>query len=497
MPHVITQSCCSDASCVYACPVNCIQPTPDSPDFPAAEMLYVDPAACVDCGACVSACPVSAIKPHTKLSAEEQEFAVINRDYFDGRERPRTWLATPPPPLTVRRSIPPLRVAVVGSGPAGMYAADELMTIQGTRVDIYERLTRPYGLVRHGVAPDHRRTRDVTRQFDVIRSQPGLNLHTNIEVGGDITHEELHRSYDAVIYAVGASGDRRLDVPGADLPGTASATEFVAWYNGHPDQADRRFDLSNTTRAIVIGNGNVALDVARILTIDPAALADTDINPHALTALKHSRIEEVVIVGRRGPAQSSFTLPELVGLSNTPGIDVVVRPDDLPERVSAETRKLALLRGLGTTSSQNRAIRLRYLLSPTEIVGSDRVHAVTFTRNRLDGGGNAARTGGNETIEAGLVLTSIGYRGVPIGDLPFDQQTGTVPNDGGRVTPGTYVAGWIKRGPTGFIGTNRSCSQETVRRLVEDWNAGRLTRHPVPARDRALGDRGLELTLAA
>ena len=191
MPHVVTQSCCSDASCVYACPVNCIQPTPDSPDFLAAEMLYVDPSTCVDCGACVSACPVSAIKPHTKLAPDEQEFAAINAAYFAERPRERKWLATPPEPLTVRHSSSPLRVAVVGSGPAGMYAADELMTIPGARIDIYERLNRPYGLVRHGVAPDHRRTRDVTRQFEVILAQPGLELHTGVEVGRDITHDVL------------------------------------------------------------------------------------------------------------------------------------------------------------------------------------------------------------------------------------------------------------------------------------------------------------------
>ena len=474
MPHVITQSCCSDASCVYACPVNCIQPTPDSPDFLTAEMLYVDPATCVDCGACVSACPVQAIKPQTKLTDEEQPFAEINARYFIGTERPRTALAPTTPPLVVRHHTAPLRVAVVGSGPAGMYAADEVLTIPGARVDIHERLDAPYGLVRHGVAPDHRRTRDVTRQFEVIRRQPGLNLHLGVQIGRDMTHAELARRYHAVLYAVGASSDRRLDVPGADLEGTASATEFVAWYNGHPDHRHRTFDLSHP-RVVVIGNGNVALDVARILTLDPAQLEDTDINPAALQALRNSRIEEVVIVGRRGPEHSSFTLPELVGLTNTPGIEVNVQPED----VSSEPAdaKIELLRRLSPGSGNGlRRIRLRYHLTPQRMLGEDRVAAVDF---------------GSETIDAGLVLTSIGYRGLPIADLPFDHDRAIVPNDRGRVTPGTYVAGWIKRGPSGFIGTNRSCAQETVRQLVDDFNAGRLrTPSATSLRGRSVRDRG-------
>ena len=459
MPHVITQSCCSDASCVYACPVNCIQPTPDSPDFLSAEMLYVDPTTCVDCGACVSACPVSAIKPHTKLTDAEQPFATINRAYFEDRDRPAKWLAVPPPPLTVRRSSSPLRVAVVGSGPAGTYAADELMTIPGARVDIYERLDRPYGLVRYGVAPDHRRTRDVTGQFEVILAQPGLNIHTGVEVGKDVTHDQLERRYHAVLYTVGASSDRRLEIPGADLPGTSSATEFVAWYNGHPEHAGRTFDLSGS-RAIVIGNGNVALDVARILAIDPARLVDTDINPRALSALHASAIEEVVIVGRRGAEHSAFTLPELVGLATTPGIALTVDANELPSDAADDDQKIALLRALRGPRAGERRIVLRYGLTSTRILGDHRVRGVEF-----DG----------ETIDAGLILTSIGYKGTPIKDLPFDHSSGTVPNDHGRVQPGTYVAGWIKRGPTGFIGTNRSCAQETVRQLVDDYNAGRLS----------------------
>ncbi|HEY2771397.1 MAG TPA: 4Fe-4S ferredoxin, partial [Solirubrobacteraceae bacterium] len=268
--------------------------------------------------------------------------------------------------------------------------------------------------------------------------------------------------HDAVIYAVGASSDRRLEIPGADLPGIASATEFVAWYNGHPDQADRSFDLG-TDRAVVIGNGNVALDVARILALDPDRLADTTIAPAALAALRRSRIQEIVVVGRRGPAHAAFTVPELVGLSRTPGIELRVDPDALSGE-QANTAKLEVLRQLPSPPAADRRVVLRFGLTPSRFTGSDRVTGAVL----------AAGDGATETIRAGLVLTSIGYRGRPVPDLPFDPATGTVPNDRGRVHGAhrTYVAGWIKRGPSGFIGTNGSCAQESVRVLIEDFNTG-------------------------
>lgn len=492
MTHVVTQSCCSDASCVYACPVNCIHPTPDAPDFVSAEMLYIDPATCVDCGACVPACPVSAIKPHTKLTDGERDFQAINADYYR-TPRPRPLLAPVVPPLRVRDRGERLRVAIVGSGPAGMYAADELLTIPGTQVDVYERLPVPYGLARMGVAPDHRQTRQVSAQLDRIRAQDGLQLFLGVEIGRHLTHEELCAGgrYHAVIYAVGASSDRRLEIPGSDLTGAASATDFVAWYNGHPDFTDRGFDLSHQ-RALVIGNGNVALDVARILTADPDALADTDIAPAALDALRASRIEEVVVIGRRGPAQSAFTLPELVGLCSRPGVDLVVAPEELDAEVDTNPKlELLRLRGLDPARRAPRRIVLRYLLSAQRITGRGRVEAVEFAQDRSvttpSGEARAESTGRLETIPAGLVLTSIGYRGQPVPDLPFDHASGTVPNERGRVVDpdtclaltGTFVAGWIKRGPSGFIGTNKSCAQETVRALVDDFNAGALA-SPLP-----------------
>lgn len=474
MPHVITQSCCSDASCVYACPVNCIHPTPDEPDFHTAQMLYVDPVECVDCGACVTACPVDAIKPHTKLTAAEDVFATLNADFY-ATPRPRPILAPVVPPLQVRAG--DLRVAIVGSGPAAMYAAEEVLTIPGARVRIYERLTQPYGLARFGVAPDHQRTRGVARQFDHIAVDPRLEMRLGMEVGTDVTHDDLLTEHHAVIYAVGASTDRGLDIEGIDLPGVTSATQFVAWYNGHPDHADRTFDLSHR-RAVVIGNGNVALDVARILAMDPDLLAGTSIAPHALKVLRDSAIEEVAVVGRRGIEQSAFTVPELIGLCSTPGVDVVVRDEDLRTLPESDPRT-AVLRA-APRSAGNRRIVLEYLLSPTAILGQTAATGVEFVHNELiaapDGSTRVKSTGLERIIEAGLVLTSIGYRGRPVAGLPFDEATATVPHQDGRVpqTRGAYVTGWIKRGPTGFIGTNKSCAQETVRSLVADYNAGLL-----------------------
>ncbi|WP_067490173.1 FAD-dependent oxidoreductase [Actinomadura hibisca] len=480
MTHVVTQSCCNDASCVYACPVNCIHPTPDEPDFATAEMLYIDPRACVDCGACVTACPVGAIQPHSRLGEGQLPFLEINSDFYGtGPVGDLPILAKVAPPLEVKARPEPPRVAIVGSGPAAMYAADEVLTVPGARVDVYEKLPTPYGLARAGVAPDHQETRRVTTQFDTIAAQPGFHLHAGVEVGADLTHEELLRHHHAVIYAVGASADRRLPVAGAER--AVSATGFVAWYNGHPDHAHRSFDLSHR-RAVVIGNGNVALDVARVLARDPEALAATDISPAALAALRESRIEEIVVAGRRGPAHSAFTLPELVGLANARGIAVSVPEADLDVTGAGEEshtvrHKLRLLRELAArdTSGARRRITLRYLLAPERITDD----GVTFARNTLeigDGLVQAVPTGETEHIEAGLVLTSIGYRALPVPGLPFNEATATVPNTAGRVegAAATYVAGWIKRGPTGFIGTNKSCARETVAALVEDYNEGRL-----------------------
>ncbi|MFB8007586.1 FAD-dependent oxidoreductase [Nocardia sp. NPDC056000] len=504
MPYVVTQSCCSDASCVYACPVNCIHPTPDEPDFRTAEMLYVDPQACVDCGACATACPVDAIVSTKKLTDEQLPFIEINADFYR-QERPRPLLARPIEAAEVKPGREPLRVAIVGSGPSAMYAADELLTQPGVSVTVFDRLATPYGLARFGVAPDHTKTRQVGELFDVISAQDGFGSYLNVNVGEHVSHEELLAHHHAVIYAVGASSDRKLGIPGEGLPGSVSATEFVAWYNGHPDHAGRFFDLSQK-RAVIVGNGNVALDVARILTTDPELLAGTDIAPRALTALRRSKIEEVVVLGRRGPAESAFTVPEFVGLLGA-DVDIVVEgeipetPADASQKVE---QKLKLLRGLADRPVGGRKrITFRYLSAPTAFEGVDRVTGVAVVRNELvagdDGVLRAEATTDTEVLATGLVLTSVGYRGVPLAGLPFDERAGVIPNldgrvlesAGGNVVPGSYVTGWIKRGPTGFIGTNKSCAQETVRQLVDDFNAGRLAQ---PGRgagefDRLVGSR--------
>jgi ferredoxin--NADP+ reductase len=378
----------------------------------------------------------------------------------------------------------PLTVAIVGSGPAAMYAADELLTQHGVRVNVFEKLPTPYGLVRAGVAPDHQTTKRVTVLFDRIARRREFRFFLNVEVGKHLSHDDLLAHHHAVIYAVGAPNDRRLDIDGMGMPGTGTATELVAWINGHPDFTELPVDLSHE-RVIVVGNGNVALDVARVLTADPDELARTDISDHALQALRASRVREVVIAARRGPAHSAFTLPELIGLTTKADVvldaadhELVLR--DLATESDAVIRqKMEILRKLGVASGlpQRPRIRLAYQLTPVRVVGEQRASGMEFSV-----------TGTDELcqLEAGLVLTSIGYHGKAIRDLPFDDDAGVVPNNGGRVIDqdsgqpvhGAYVAGWIKRGPTGFIGTNKSCALQTVQRLVDDFNAG-LLRDPI------------------
>jgi ferredoxin/flavodoxin---NADP+ reductase len=490
MPHVITQSCCSDGSCVYACPVNCIHPSPDEPGFATAEMLYIDPVACVDCGACVSACPVGAIAPASRLEPEQQPFIALNASYYPDRpadqKLPPTSKLAPviPAPQVRGHHRGPLTVAIVGSGPAAMYAADELLTQHGVRVNVFEKLPTPYGLVRAGVAPDHQTTKRVTALFDRIARRREFRFFLNVEVGKHLSHDDLLAHHHAVIYAVGAPNDRRLDIEGMGMPGTGTATELVAWINGHPDFTELPVDLGHE-RVIVVGNGNVALDVARVLTADPDELARTDISDHALQALRASRVREVVIAARRGPAHSAFTLPELIGLTTKADVvldaadhELVLR--DLATESDAVTRqKLEILRKLGVASGppQRPRIRLAYQLTPVRVVGEQRASGMEFS---ITGTDELCR------LEAGQVLTSIGYHGKAIRDLPFDDDAGVVPNNGGRVIDqdsgqpvhGAYVAGWIKRGPTGFIGTNKSCALQTVQRLVDDFNAG-LLRDPI------------------
>lgn len=486
MPYAITQTCCSDATCVSVCPVNCIHPTPQEREFGSTEMLYVDPSTCIDCGACADACPVDAILPVDRLRGPETAYADINAAYFD-TERPAP--ADPAPNLhawerpAFDRGIPsdfaPLRVAVVGSGPAGMYAAEDLLLHTGSRVTLLDRLPEPGGLVRYGVAPDHPSTKKAGEAFARVRRHPRLDLHTGVQVGTDLTHEELLRHHDAVVYAVGASGDRRLGIAGEELENSIPATRFVAWYNGHPEVPPDAFELS-AERVVVVGTGNVALDVARMLLTDPESLATTEVAGHALDALRASKVREVVLVGRRGPEHAAYSTPEMLALKQHAGVDVLV-DDHAPsvgEAIDGARRgdKAAILQGVrreridwSAEPPAGRRLVLRLRTAPAEVLGDISVRAVRTT----------APTGDLD-IPTGLLLRSIGYRGEPVAGLPFDPDTATVPNASGRVVgmPGTYVVGWTKRGPSGGIGANRTCSAETVSALLADAVYGTL---PTPS----------------
>jgi len=394
-----------------------------------------------------------------------------------------------------------LRVAIVGAGPAGFYAAGHLIKA-GAQVDVLDLLPTPFGLVRAGVAPDHPKIKSVTRVFDKTAAEPGFRFFGNVEVGTAINPDELAAHYDAVIYSFGAATDRRMGIPGEDLPGSHPATDFVAWYNGHPDYAGHEFDLS-AERVAVIGNGNVAIDVARMLVLSDKELAATDVADHALAGFRASRVREVLIIGRRGPAQAAFTNPEVLELGELDGADVHVDPSDAEldplsrawldehgdktRRVNVQT--LAAYAARPSTDAARR-IRLRFLSSPVAIHGDGRVESIELERNEIverDGRLAPRGTGETETIPVDLVFRSIGYRGVAIAGLPFDDARGVIPNEGGRVidaegaaVPGVYVAGWIKRGPSGVIGTNKQDAIQTAKALIEDHEAGRL---PAPSGD--------------
>ncbi|MFD7962423.1 FAD-dependent oxidoreductase [Streptomyces zaomyceticus] len=485
MTYAITQTCCSDATCVAVCPVNCIHPTPEEPDFGSTDMLYVDPRACIDCGACADACPVDAIFPVDRLTAGLREYEAINAEYYADRA-PAPAVASPNfhtwgAPVFAR-SLPsdfaPLRIAVVGTGPAGMYAAEDLLLHTNAEVTLVDRLPVAGGLLRYGVAPDHPSTKGVGETFARFHTHPRVRMRLGVSVGEDVTVEELAAHHDAVIYAVGAPADRRLGIPGEDLPGSVSATSVVSWYNAHPETGADAVRLS-AERVVVVGNGNVALDVARVLVMDPDDLAGTDIADHALAALRGRRVREVVLLGRRGPEHAAYTSSELLALKHLPGVDLVV--DDRDPRTGAAVdaagagEKAALLRDVAretvdwtrAPAPDRRRIVLRFHSAPVEALGTDAVRAVRVTE---DGAPSGAEIG------AGLLVRAIGYRGVPLAGLPFDEITGTVPHEAGRVTGlrGGYVVGWIKRGPSGGIGANRACAEETVGTLLADAVAGAL-----------------------
>ena len=513
MAHVITRPCCNDASCVSVCPVNCIHPTPDEPEFFTAEMLFIDPETCIDCGACIDECPVEAILPDDQLEERDEPYLQINADYYKDHDVEGGLV---PPKKAPQLPDGELHVAIVGAGPAAFYAAEELVRKPQVKVDMFDRLPTPYGLVRAGVAPDHAPTKGVEKTFAATAAKRNFQYFLNVEVGKHITHAELAERYHAVIYAVGAATDKRLGIEGEDLSGSIPATEFVAWYNGHPDYADLDVDLSSE-RAVVIGNGNVALDVARILVSDPEELAKTDIADHALAALRESNVREVVLLARRGVAQAAYTNSEFLALGDVEGVDVVIGPDDLVLDAATEAAldddtldstiatKIRLAREFAErpTADGNRRIVFRFLVSPVEIGGDGHVESLTCVRNAYaPGTERIAVTPTDERFEltTGVVLRAIGYRGVPVMDLPFDEVKGVVPNADGRVQaaadgdvmPGLFVTGWIKRGATGGIGMNRICGQETAEAVLRDFVDGALPAPTVVRDDVAdiVSDRG-------
>ena len=394
----------------------------------------------------------------------------------------------------------PLRVAVVGSGPAGFYAAEQLLRSERpVEVDVYDRLPTPFGLVRAGVAPDHPKLKSVIRVYEKTAAREGFRFFGNIEVGREVGAAELAGRYHAVIWSYGAESDRHLGIPGEELEGSHPATTFVGWYNAHPDYADLSFDLSHE-RAIVVGNGNVAMDVTRMLALSVDELRSTDAADHAIEALARSNVREILVLGRRGPAQAAFTNPEILELGKLRCADCIVDPSevelDSPSKAYLESedaditarKNVEILRELAGREPEGKPKRmvLRFLTSPIEIHGEGKVEAVTVGRNQLvrdDSGALRAKdTGERETIECGLVLRSVGYRGRAVEGLPFDERRGVIPNVAGRVTnpgggtvPRHYVAGWIKRGPSGVIGTNKKDAQETVDALLADAGAEKLS----------------------
>ena len=403
----------------------------------------------------------------------------------------------------------PLRLAIVGSGPAGFYTAEHLLKHEGTHaeVDVFDRLPTPYGLVRFGVAPDHPKIKSVIRVYEKTAARPEFRFFGNVEVGRDMSIEELRQRYHAVVFAYGTATDRHLGIPGEDLPGSHPATEFVNWYNAHPDFADREFDLS-CERVVVIGNGNVAADVARMLALTPDELGETDTADHAIEAFAAGSVKEILVLGRRGPAQAAFTNPEVRELGEMANADIDIDAGEMElDELSREwldsddadptnRRNVEIFTDFSQRDPEGKPqkIAVRFLRSPIEIQGDGKVERIVVGRNELrrdeSGRIRAVDTGERETIECGLVLRSIGYKGIPIEGVPFDERAGTISNEGGRVTdngeqvPGLYAVGWIKRGPSGVIGTNKKDAQETVDNLFGDLEAGRI-----PGAELA-GDRG-------
>jgi ferredoxin--NADP+ reductase len=414
----------------------------------------------------------------------------------------------------------PLRVAIVGAGPTGFYAADHLLKQKHViaEVDLFDRVPTPHGLVRAGVAPDHQKIKAVTGAFDKVAAHPRFRFFGGVELGRDVSVGDLRRHYHQIVYSTGAQTDRRMGIPGEDLAGSHPATEFVAWYNGHPDYRHLRFDLSQE-RAAVVGVGNVAVDVARILCRSVDELAKTDIAEYALDALAESRIKEVYLLGRRGPAQAAFTNPEIRELGELADADVSVVPEEVeldplsraalerdPDRATVKKVEILQSYALKPLSGKSKRLVIRFLVSPVELIGdaAGRVVAMKLVQNRLEASASGALspkpTGVFEDLPVGLVFRSVGYKGVALPDVPFHESWGVILNDKGRVlhpetkkpVVGEYTAGWIKRGPTGVIGTNKPDALETVECMMEDLAADQILDPPAPdahASERLIAER--------
>lgn len=491
MAYVVTETCQGDkfTKCVDVCPVDAFRE--------GADMLYIDPQACIECNACLTECPVRAIYPDSAVPEPLQHYIELNARMAAecppiSESRDTDDSATSPTTKPQRADGPARRLAVVGAGPSGFYAADEMLRqLPQAGVDIFERLPTPFGLVRYGVAPDHPKIKSVAASFDKIARSPRVRFFGNVELGKDLSRDELLDHYDAVLYATGGSASRPLDLSGADLANIQGASAFVGWYNGHPDYRDLAVDLSGDS-AVVIGMGNVALDIARILAMPVAELERTDIADYALEALRHSKIREVCLVARRGPVQAAFTPKELRQLLDTVGVDIRVEAEDLlldaasvaelAEPLNTEARhNLSLLQEAQARPPQGgKCIRFVFKASPTGFAAEgNRVAALEGVRNSLqdDGCGSvvAVATALPLQLTASLVVNATGYRGQAIAGVAFDERRGVIANDNGRVLAAQaethskeYAAGWIKRGASGVIGSNKQCAVDSVSRLVAD-----------------------------
>jgi ferredoxin/flavodoxin---NADP+ reductase len=428
--------------------------------------------------------------------------------------------------MTIGISETPLRVAIIGSGPSGFYAADHLLKQKNliVQIDMFERLPTPFGLVRGGVAPDHQKIKSVTKVYDKIAANPNFRFYGHVNFGTDLTRDDLVNHYHAIIYAVGAQTDRELGIPGENLPGSHAATEFVGWYNGHPDYREFQFDLTQE-KVAVIGVGNVAMDVARILARTTNELMETDIADYALEALANSNVKEIYVLGRRGPAQAAFTNPEIKELGEMEAAEVIVGKNEVKldeysaefiasgeDRTAAGNVQILTLYSDKEPQGKPKRIIFRFLVSPVEIIGKDRVEAIRIVHNVLvkkeDGSLAAKATDKEEVIPVGLVFRSVGYKGVPLPGVPFHEKWGIIPNEKGRVLTamggeqviGDYAVGWIKRGPSGIIGTNKPDSVETAEMLLEDARNGKVLSPTAPSHEAVeslLRQRGVNVVTYA